>query len=100
MTLKIDLEKAYDRLNWKFLELVLSNTGFSDAWINNIMKCVSSATLKLLWDGKKLEGFRPSRGVRQGDAMSPYLFVLCIEQLNNMIVASVNEGLWKAYNYM
>lgn len=69
---KIDLEKAYDRVNWDFLELTLKDFNFPESTINLIMWCVKASNLYLLWNGEKLDSFKPSRGLRQGD---PYLLI-------------------------
>ncbi|XP_072065876.1 uncharacterized protein [Arachis hypogaea] len=81
MVFKIDLEKAYDRVDWRFLETSLIKFGFPVATINLIMACVTSPSLSILWNGNRLQSFKPMRGLRQGDPMSPYLFVLCMENL-------------------
>jgi len=92
---KIDLEKAYDRLNWDFLELTLHDFGFPSATISLIMSCVQSSNLSVLWNGAKTDHFIPSRGLRQGDPLSPYLFVLCMEKLSPSIQQKVLSGIWK-----
>jgi len=92
---KIDLEKAYDRLNWDFLELTLHDFGFPPATISLIMSCVRSSNLSVLWNGAKIDNFTPSRSLRQDDPLSPYLFVLCMEKLSLSIQQKVLSGIWK-----
>lgn len=82
---KIDFEKAYDRVDWQFLRLTLSEFGFPHHSINLIMSCVTQANLSVKWNNEGLERFAPTRGLRQGDPMSPYLFVLCMEKLALLI---------------
>ena len=85
MVVKIDLDKAYDRLEWSFIKMVLEHFGFPENMIRLILSCVSSTTTALLFNGSKLESFHPSRGIRQGDPISPYLFLLCMEFLGAQI---------------
>ena len=91
MVVKIDLEKAYDRLEWSFIKMVLEHFGFSENMIRLIMSCVSSITIALLFNGSKLESFQPSRGIRQGDPISPYLFLLCMEFLGAQITGMCED---------
>ena len=91
MVVKIDLEKAYDRLEWSFIKMVLEHFGFSENMIRLIMSCVSSTTTALLFNGSKLESFQPSRGIRQGDPISPYLFLLCMEFLGAQITGMCED---------
>ena len=94
MVVKIDLEKAYDRLEWSFIRLVLTHFGFSDNIIQLILNCVSSTSTSLLFNGSILPAFYPSRGIRQGDPISPYLFILCMEFLGAQITKMCEEKRW------
>jgi len=95
MAIKIDLEKAYDRLRWQFIRETLLEARIPQMMIYVILNCISLTTFRILWHGEKTEAFTPSRGVRQGDPLSPYLFVLCMERLNHLIEAAVEKGDWK-----
>ena len=78
MVVKIDLEKAFDRLEWSFIRMVLIHFGFPKNIIKLILSCVSTTSASLLFNGSKLQLFYPSRGIRQGDPISSYLFLLCM----------------------
>lgn len=95
MTVKIDLEKAYDRVSWSFIRDTLRDFGFSDKWIRLIMFCLESSKMAMLWNGEKLDSFKSQRGLRKGDPLSPYLFVLCMERLGHLIDREVRKGSWK-----
>ncbi|XP_019163602.1 PREDICTED: uncharacterized protein LOC109159944 [Ipomoea nil] len=95
MALKIDLEKAFDRLSWSFIEDTLRDIGFNQSWIRNIMHCITSSRLAVFWNGHLTDWFAPEKGIRQGDPISPLLFVLCIERLSHIVQNSVNHGTWK-----
>ena len=73
MAIKLDMEKAYDRVHWGFLRRVLFKMGFHELWIKRVMKCVTSVKYSVLINGKPSAWFCPSRGLRQGDPLSPYL---------------------------
>ena len=85
MIIKIDLEKAYDRLEWSFVRILLNNIGFCQETIKLIMSYISSTSTSTLFNGSKMEDFKPSRGIRQGDHISPYRFILCMEFLGALI---------------
>ncbi|KAH9659016.1 reverse transcriptase domain-containing protein [Citrus sinensis] len=95
MAVKVDLEKAYDRLRWCFIQETLKEVGLLERFIHLIMEYLSTAQMNVLWNGEMTEDFRPGRGIRQGDPLSPYIFVLCIERLSHGIIQAVNQGRWK-----
>lgn len=92
---KIDFEKAYDRVDWDFLKLTLTEFGFPAHIVNLIMSIVTASTLSVKWNGEKLASFAPTRGLRQGDPMSPYLFVLCMEKLAILIQEKITAKQWQ-----
>ncbi|KAH9666673.1 reverse transcriptase domain-containing protein [Citrus sinensis] len=95
MLIKVDLEKAYDRLSWDFIFETLCEAGIPSDLIRITMDCITSASIQILWNGECTEEFVPSRGIRQGDHISLYIFVLCIERLNHGIHRAVNTGTWR-----
>lgn len=79
--IKEDIEKAYDCLCQKFIQETLQKAGLPELLIKLIMGCFFTPSMQVLWDGQALEPFRRTRGIHQGDPLSLYLFVLCIERL-------------------
>ena len=94
MAVKIDLAKAYDRLEWSFILKVLLAFRFPQSLIVLIMSCISSTSMSILFNGGKLDTFKPSRGIRQGDPLSPYLFIICIEYLGQLIEKECLKKRW------
>lgn len=91
--LKIDISKAYDRLEWHFIENMLKRFGFSEVWIDRIMKYIRSVSYSFLHDGLCFGDVKPQRGLRQGDPISPYIFILCAEGLSAIIRRNEDAGL-------
>ncbi|CAN0906411.1 LINE-1 retrotransposable element ORF2 protein [Linum grandiflorum] len=87
---KVDMAKAYDRVEWKFLECIMRRLNFDDWWIQRIMMCVETVSFSVLVNGRRSTCFTPSRGLRQGDPLSPYLFLLCAEGLSKTIHTAIN----------
>ncbi|KAK9986443.1 hypothetical protein SO802_031394, partial [Lithocarpus litseifolius] len=94
MAVKIDLEKAYDRLEWSFIRGMLERYNLPDDLIELIMSCISSVSTSLLFNGGNLDSFCPSRGIRQGDPISPYIFILCMDFLGQLIQEKCEAKKW------
>jgi len=90
--LKLDMSKAYDRVEWLFLESIMKMC-FQNEWINLVMKCVKTVTYKINVNDEYTETILPRRGLRQGDPLSPYLFVICAEGLSALMEDAERRGL-------
>ena len=87
---KLDIEKAYDSISWEFLYKVLDKMGFGSRWLSWMKWCISTASFSVLINGSPAGFFQSSRGLRQGDPLSPYLFVIGMEALSCLINRAVD----------
>ncbi|XP_062089071.1 uncharacterized protein LOC133795633 [Humulus lupulus] len=82
---KIDFTKAYDCVDWGFLDFVLQKKGFGEVWRRWMQGCLSSTSFSVFLNGRPRGKFKGSRGLRQGDSLSPFLFTLVVDVLGRMI---------------
>ena len=85
MAIKLDISKAYNRVEWVFLREIMLKLGFDDRWVHLAMKTVHTATYSMLINGEPKCYITPSHGIKQGDPLSPYLFLLCADGLSSLI---------------
>ena len=98
--IKLDLSKAYDRLSWEYLKSILKAYGFIQRCINRINAMISTPVISILLNGTPNQTFNPTRGLRQGDPLSPFLFIIVAEGLGRYIKNEAQEsrirdlGIW------
>ena len=89
---KLDIEKAYDNVDWSFLLTVMQKMGFGDKWIEWIKWCISTTSFSMMDNGTPKGFFQSSRGLRQGDPFLPYLFVIAIEVFSSFLKRATDGG--------
>ena len=93
MAIKVDMAKAYDRVEWQFLRQVMLWFGFRHPWVNTVMECVGSASFSFIINDLPQGHVQPSRGLRQGDPISPYLFILATEGMIGLLRSAEERSL-------
>ncbi|GKV46285.1 hypothetical protein SLEP1_g53277 [Rubroshorea leprosula] len=90
---KADFEKAYDCVDWSYLDWMMSRFGFGGKWRGWIRECFSTARVSVLVNGSPTEEFAMGKGLRQGDPLSPFLFLMVAEGLHGLVKKAEEEGL-------
>ncbi|GJU92745.1 putative RNA-directed DNA polymerase, eukaryota, reverse transcriptase zinc-binding domain protein [Tanacetum coccineum] len=90
---KVDFEKAFDSISWKFLDHILVKLGFGQKWCSWIKACIVSSRASILINGSPTFEFSINRGIRQGDPLSSFLFILIMKGLHNALADAVTKGL-------
>ncbi|KAH1056677.1 hypothetical protein J1N35_034742 [Gossypium stocksii] len=86
MAIKADLDKTYNRLYWDFIQDTLLDVGFPLTLINAIMECIVPVSMQIVWNRRLTDEFVPNRGIKQGCPLFPYIFVLCMERLDDLFL--------------
>ena len=94
---KVDFEKAYDSVYWNYLEDVMCKMSFSSLWRKWMKECVTTTTAAVLVNVSPTDEFPLARGLRQGDPLSPFLFLLVAEGFHVMIEVMVSNNIFSAY---
>ena len=95
---KIDFEKAYDHVDWDFLDHVLERKGFSPRWRTWMRGCLSSVTFTVLVNGNAKRWIKATKGLRQGDPLSHILFTIIVDVLSRMMLRANERSLLEGFS--
>lgn len=95
VAIKLDMPQAYDKISRDFIKQTLTTLSFMDEFINLIMRCVTSTSMGIRFNGCISQNFKPSRILRQGNPLSPLNFNLCMSMLSSLNKDTSLKGFWK-----
>lgn len=97
LVFKVDFEKAYNCVCWEFLLYMLETMGFNGKWVSWIKNMLSSSSISILVNESLTGEFKSTRGLRQGDPIAPFLFLVVVEGLSGLMRQALLKGLYKGY---
>jgi len=89
MAVKFVISKVYNRMEWEFLRKIMLKIGFDERWVHLAMQCVSTTSYLVLLNGEPQGLISPSKGIKQGNPLSPYPFLFCVEGLSSLLRKAV-----------
>ncbi|GKV25095.1 hypothetical protein SLEP1_g34588 [Rubroshorea leprosula] len=92
---KVDFEKTYNKVCWEFIEYMMTRMGFCATWRKWIQECLNSSSVSILINGSPMNQFPVNKGIRQGDPLPPFLFLIVAERLNGLVASAVEKERYK-----
>lgn len=99
LVFKVDYEMTYDSVSWTFLAYMMRRVLFSERWIKWIMSCLGSTSMSVLVYGSPCEELRMGKGLRQGDPLAPFLFLIVAQGLNGFFSKAVNLDRFHGFTF-
>jgi hypothetical protein len=97
MMMKLDMSKAYDRMNWGFLHKMLLAFGFEEEWVTWVMNIITMTFFSIMLNGSPTKTFNFSRGLRQGDPLSPFLYIILAKGLGRSLSRAKYKGVIRGF---
>ncbi|MCH93399.1 LINE-1 reverse transcriptase like [Trifolium medium] len=94
---KVDFERAYDTVSWNYLEYMMRRMRFAPRWLKWMRACIFNSSMLVLVNGSPTDDFMVRKGLRQGDSLSPFLFLIAAEGLTRLMQRAVDIGTFHGY---